>query len=133
MRPDDDLYAFAFRGQLAKQAAEAHVQLTPVATDGVERIASRLPFKLMDDSIVGRAREMAVIYAAIASIEDLAAILVTHQEKFEPIIPDAEWAKQILKTVERSRNIIMHSGYLEREDTERLGIAMRDWLTQVGG
>jgi hypothetical protein len=27
----------------------------------------------------------------------------------------------------------MHSGYLEREDVERLAMAMRDWLTQIGG
>ncbi len=44
-----------------------------------------------------------------------------------------EWAKQIFKTVERSRNIIMHSGYLEAEDIERLGMSLRDWLAQIGG
>ena len=31
-------------------------------------------------------------------------------EKFIAIIQDPEWAKNIFKTVERSRNIIMHSG-----------------------
>ncbi len=66
-------------------------------------------------------------------LEDLSAIIVTNHERFVAIIQDPEWLKQIFKTVERSRNIIMHSGYLEAEDIERLGMALRDWLTQVGG
>src|SRR5262249_12821751 len=64
---------------------------------------------------------------------DLSAIIVTNHERFVAIIQDPEWVKQIFKTVERSRNIIMHSGYLEAEDIERLGMALRDWLAQVGG
>lgn len=66
-------------------------------------------------------------------IEDLAAIITTNSEHFKDFIPDVEWAKHIFKSVERSRNIIMHSGELEPEDVERLAMAMRDWLTQVGG
>jgi len=66
-------------------------------------------------------------------IEDLSAIIVTNHECFVAIVPDPEWAKQIFKTVERSRNIIMHSGYLEAEDVERLGMSFRDWYAQVGG
>lgn len=65
-------------------------------------------------------------------IEDLAAIITTQHEHFQDLVQDPEWAKQIFKTVERSRNIIMHSGYLEAEDIERLGMALRDWLAQVG-
>lgn len=66
-------------------------------------------------------------------IDDLSAIILTNHEHFIDFVPDTDWAKQIFKTVERSRNIIMHSGELEREDIERLGMAMRDWLNQVGG
>ncbi|MEQ9449744.1 MAG: Swt1 family HEPN domain-containing protein [Rhodospirillaceae bacterium] len=66
-------------------------------------------------------------------IEDLAAIITTNPQHFEDFIPDIEWAKHIFKSVEHSRNIIMHSGELEPEDVERLAMAMRDWLTQVGG
>lgn len=66
-------------------------------------------------------------------IEDLSAIIVTNQEHFKDFIPDIEWAKHIFKSVEHSRNIIMHSGELEPEDIERLGMVMRDWLHQVGG
>jgi hypothetical protein len=66
-------------------------------------------------------------------LEDLSAIITTNSEHFADFIPDFEWAKHIFKSVERSRNIIMHSGELEPEDVERLAMAMRDWLTQVGG
>ena len=66
-------------------------------------------------------------------IEDLSAIITTNQDHFKDFIPDIEWAKHIFKSVERSRNIIMHSGELEPEDVERLGMTMRDWLNQVGG
>ena len=66
-------------------------------------------------------------------IADLSSIIVTNHDYFVAIVPDPEWAKQIFKTLERSRNIIMHSGYLEAEDIERLGMALRDWYAQVGG
>jgi hypothetical protein len=66
-------------------------------------------------------------------IEDLKSIIVTKQDIFLPIVQSIEWVKHILDTVEHSRNIIMHSGYLEREDVKRLGMAMRDWLAQIGG
>jgi hypothetical protein len=188
----DKLYAFAYRGHLAREAVAEHVGKPQRPADQAERIASRLPLQLMDDDLVTRAREMAIVYTAVAAfensarefiekrlleevgedwwtksvpqarrakaesrreeenkirwhakrgdsflqyteIEDLSAIIVTQQQVFAPMIPDPEWAKQIFKTVERSRNIIMHSGYLEAEDVERLGMALRDWLAQVGG
>lgn len=66
-------------------------------------------------------------------IEDLSAIISTNQEYFLAFIGSIDWSKNIFKTVERSRNIIMHSGLLEPEDIERLGLSMRDWLNQVGG
>lgn len=51
---------------------------------------------------------------------------------FEPHISSIEWADQIIKTVERSRNVIMHSGELVNHDIERIGLYIRDWLNQVG-
>jgi hypothetical protein len=192
MPDQDELYAFAFRGLLAQASIADAAAPKGKPTEKAERIAARLPFALMDEELVARAREMSVIYSAIAAfensvrefierrlleevgddwwtkcvpqnrrtkaesrrdeenkirwhakrgdsllqyteIEDLSAIITTQQAVFAPIIPDAEWAKQVFKTVERSRNIIMHSGYLEPEDVERLGMALRDWLAQIGG
>ena len=38
--------------------------------------------------------------------------------------------KEIFTTLEKSRNVIMHSGELGERDIERIGI--RDWISQVG-
>jgi Swt1-like HEPN len=51
---------------------------------------------------------------------------------FEVHIVNLEWAKQIIVTLEKSRNIIMHSGELAPTDIERVGMYIRDWVAQVG-
>jgi|SRR3989344_183353 len=51
---------------------------------------------------------------------------------FEVHIGNIDWAKQIINTLEKSRNIIMHSGELEPTDIERVGMYIRDWIIQVG-
>jgi hypothetical protein len=51
---------------------------------------------------------------------------------FEVHIGNIDWAKQIITTLEKSRNIIMHSGELEAKDIERVGTYIRDWIRQVG-
>ncbi|MBS3903633.1 MAG: hypothetical protein KGZ30_04670 [Anaplasmataceae bacterium] len=51
---------------------------------------------------------------------------------FEVHIGNLEWAKQIITTLEKSRNIIMHSGELAPTDIERIGMFIRDWVAQVG-
>jgi hypothetical protein len=51
---------------------------------------------------------------------------------FEPHIYSIEWADQIIRTLERSRNVIMHSGELVNQDIERIGMYIRDWVNQVG-
>lgn len=63
---------------------------------------------------------------------DMISIIVKNWDLFEPHCNDQEWVKFHLKTLERSRNIIMHSGELGRVDIERVGASIRDWLTQVG-
>ena len=190
MSRTDKLYAFAYRGLLARQAIADNHEVKG-SEKKLNHIASRIPLRFLYDALLNPAQEMAVVYAAIAAfenaargfiekrlleevgsdwwekcvpekrrqkaesrrdeenrirwhakrgdsplqyteIEDLSAIIVTNHEKFIAIIQDPEWAKNIFKIVERSRNIIMHSGYLESEDIERLGMALRDWLAQVG-
>ena len=53
-------------------------------------------------------------------------------ELFEIHIVSIEWARQIFSTLERSRNVIMHSGELGKRDIERIGTNIRDWISQVG-
>jgi hypothetical protein len=66
--------------------------------------------------------------------DDLFSIISNSQNwhLFEPHLASIEWSKSILKSLEKSRNIIMHSGELSREDIERIGTNIRDWIRQVG-
>jgi len=63
---------------------------------------------------------------------DLSSIIVTNWSVFEDILSNMEWMKQLLGTLERSRNIIMHGGLLDKEDIERIGMNIRDWVRQAG-
>lgn len=63
---------------------------------------------------------------------DLVAILRQNWAQFEPYVPSIEWATSLMDVIERSRNVIMHSGALDRPDIERVGIFIRDWVKQVG-
>jgi hypothetical protein len=67
-----------------------------------------------------------------AEFGDLVSIMTQNWEKFEPFVRSLEWARQLIVSVERSRNVIMHSGELEMEDVERIGGLIRDWVKQVG-
>jgi hypothetical protein len=63
---------------------------------------------------------------------DLSSIIVTSWDAFADVLANLEWAKAILSTLEKSRNITMHSGVLAKEDVERIGINIRDWTRQTG-
>lgn len=63
---------------------------------------------------------------------DLSSIIVVNWELFELILTNMEWSKAVLSTLERSRNIIMHGGIVSREDIERIGMNIRDWIRQTG-
>lgn len=66
------------------------------------------------------------------TMSDLKNIIRNNWEQFEPHIRSSDWAANIFDAIERSRNVIMHSGTLEKGDIERLGIFIRDWIKQVG-
>jgi len=63
---------------------------------------------------------------------DLIDIIMSNWKFFEIHIKQIDWAKQIINTLEKSRNIIMHGGELAQTDIERVGMFIRDWLSQVG-
>lgn len=63
---------------------------------------------------------------------DLASIVSQNWAHFEVHLQTIEWVRQTIATVERSRNVIMHSGELGLQDIERIGTAIRDWIRQVG-
>lgn len=63
---------------------------------------------------------------------DLISIMQQNFDLFEVHIISIDWARQIIQTLERSRNVIMHSGQLGKKDIERIGTSIRDWVSQVG-
>lgn len=63
---------------------------------------------------------------------DLKNIMQNNWDAFQDLIGSLPWASGIFDVIERSRNVIMHSGMLEKEDIERLGVNIRDWVKQVG-
>jgi hypothetical protein len=65
-------------------------------------------------------------------LKDLLNIIRANWEQFEAFMPTPEWAQSIFDAVERSRNVIMHSGMLDAADIDRVGIHIRDWVKQVG-
>jgi hypothetical protein len=42
-----------------------------------------------------------------------------------------EWVRSIFEDIEKSRNVIMHSGVLDDFDIARVGMNIRDWLHQI--
>lgn len=84
-----------------------------------------------------KAQSNAAVQAVVAvadeeQLADLANIMGQNYDLFEVHIVSLEWAKQIFTTLEKSRNVIMHSGELGERDIERIGINIRDWISQVG-
>lgn len=65
-------------------------------------------------------------------LKDLLNIIRANWEAFEAFLPSQDWTASVFDAVERSRNVIMHSGQLGPRDVERVGIHLRDWVTQVG-
>lgn len=63
---------------------------------------------------------------------DLNNIIQQNWDEFEDYLISLDWARQIINTLERSRNVIMHGGELGDRDIERVGTNIRDWINQVG-
>lgn len=61
----------------------------------------------------------------------LPQIIQQNWEHFEAYVPRVDWATALFSTLERSRNVIMHSGLLAMPDVERIGMHIRDWNKQV--
>lgn len=64
-------------------------------------------------------------------LPNLANIISQNFEHFEPYLHNLDWVKNVFEIVERSRNVIMHSGTLSDRDIARLGSLVRDWNSQV--
>lgn len=50
---------------------------------------------------------------------------------FESYVDSQDWVRAIFDDIEKSRNVIMHSGVLDEYDIARVGLNIRDWLRQI--
>lgn len=71
-------------------------------------------------------------HLSYVQLEDLATIIQNNHDHFKDLIPTVEWAREIFRSLARSRNVIMHSGQLTLADVERVAMNIRDWVRQVG-
>lgn len=67
-----------------------------------------------------------------AEMKDLVTIIAASWDLFADLLGDVDWVRHTVKSIERSRNVIMHSGELSLEDIQRVGGIVRDWVRQVG-
>jgi len=63
---------------------------------------------------------------------NLAQIVINNWEDFSDLIPNQHWLTSRFDDLEKSRNIIMHTGILPEIEIERIESITRDWLRQVG-
>ena len=190
--PDGRLYDFVFKGLLTEEALDRAGRKNRSSLElSDDAIAKTLSISALPADLIADARQMALVYTAVAAFEnavreliagvlleskgeswwedcvsqkireraekrredelkikwhtqrgsdpinyttmaDLINIMRNNWDDFEAHIQSIDWAANVFDAVERSRNVIMHSGVLEKGDIERLGIFIRDWIKQVG-
>lgn len=64
---------------------------------------------------------------------DLTKIMLSSDnwKLFEPYVDSQDWVRGLFDDIEKSRNVIMHSGVLDEHDIMRVGLNIRDWLHQI--
>lgn len=97
-----------------------------------ERIQKRVTTRMEEDAKFRYHGTRGASEIMYCDFGDLSSIIVTNWEVFENVVADMEWAKALLNTMEKSRNVVMHGGGLAKEDIERIGMNVRDWIRQVG-
>jgi len=97
-----------------------------------ERIRKSVKTRMEDDAKFRWHGARGATEMNYCDFSDLSSIIVTNWPAFEDILANQEWAKGVLATLEKSRNITMHGGVLAKEDVERIGMNIRDWTRQTG-
>ena len=122
----DFLYSFIYRGILAEESLDkvGRRRRRHARDEELAKLQAALSYEMLDPDLLGDAQRMAIVYTAIHTFENSV-------RQLEDLLGDMEWAKTILGTLERSRNIIMHGGVLVKEDVERIGVNIRDWIRQA--
>jgi len=118
------------RKLVQKAMAEAHKEQW--WTKVPEKIKKRCKTRMEEDAKFKSHGTRGAHELVYCDFGELASIIITNWAQFETILSDMEWAKAVLDTLERSRNIVMHGGLLSKEDVERIGMNIRDWIRQAG-
>jgi hypothetical protein len=118
------------RKLVIKAMAEQHGEIW--CTKAPERIQRMVRTRMEEDARFRWHGARGTTEINYCDFGDLSSIIVTNWEVFEPVIANMEWAKAVLNTLEKSRNIVMHGGILAKEDIERIGMNIRDWVRQTG-
>jgi len=63
---------------------------------------------------------------------NLGQIIIANWDDFSDIVPNQAWLTSRMDDLEMSRNIIMHTGVLPVDETERIESIVRDLLRQIG-
>lgn len=95
-------------------------------------IKRRADKKAKDEARIRWHRPRGLSPIFLTELKDLISIILQNWSCFEDLLPDIDWVRHIIRTIERSRNVIMHSGQLSIDDIERVGMNIRDWIRQVG-
>jgi hypothetical protein len=114
--------------RMLEEIGEAWWDSSAVSADIRKRAAKRL-----EDEKQNRwhsPRGLSPVY--FAELKDLVTLIASNWDHFSIILGDVDWVRATIKSLERSRNVIMHSGELSLEDIERVGGTIRDWIRQVG-
>lgn len=126
------IHAFenAVRSTVTKAMAEAHGEAW---WDRVpERIRKTSKTRMEEDTKFRWHGARGASEINYCDFSDLSSIIVTNWPVFDDLLGNMEWAKATLSTLEKSRNIVMHGGSLAKEDIERIGMNIRDWIRQAG-
>lgn len=63
---------------------------------------------------------------------NLGQIIIANWDDFSDIVPNQAWLTSRMDDLEMSRNIIMHTGVLPVDETERIESIVKDLLRQIG-
>lgn len=118
--------------QLITGALSEHFGESWWTTAASEKIRERAESRMAEEEKIRWHTQRGDDPITYTSLPDLINIIRNNWPIFEPYIQRLEWAANVFDVIERSRNVIMHSGVLEPEDIERIGINIRDWIKQVG-
>lgn len=97
-----------------------------------EKIRKSAETKMADEEKIRWHKRRGMDPLNYTTMSDLVSIIRITWPKLEPYVGSIEWVASIFDVIERSRNVIMHSGNLDNEDVQRLGINIRNWIKQVG-